>query len=209
MKQQQTTQKRIRGRHPMAVKNGGNGNVHGGNGNNGRGSSQSSQKNVAGRRNAMQLYDRYTALARDAASSGDRVEAERHYQLAEHYYRTANPEGAERPVVVADTQPDACMFLEETAPVSELSDETPQPARQHSAPPRAFRHNVSDAPAPGMSEESAPTSNTPRPRAERRRSTTFAPPAPTVSAISFPFDDTGPQPDLSDQDIEKLIEESL
>ena len=40
-----------------------------------------------GRGNAQQLMDKYLALARDAASQGDRVSAENYYQHADHYYR--------------------------------------------------------------------------------------------------------------------------
>ena len=36
---------------------------------------------------ATQIYDKYQALARDAASSGDRVKAESYLQHAEHYFR--------------------------------------------------------------------------------------------------------------------------
>ncbi len=36
---------------------------------------------------AQQLYDKYTQMARDAASSGDRVLGEAYYQHAEHYFR--------------------------------------------------------------------------------------------------------------------------
>lgn len=36
---------------------------------------------------ANQIYDKYVALARDAASSGDRVKAESYLQHAEHYFR--------------------------------------------------------------------------------------------------------------------------
>ncbi len=39
------------------------------------------------RGNAQQLMDKYLALARDAASQGDRVTAENYYQHADHYYR--------------------------------------------------------------------------------------------------------------------------
>jgi Domain of unknown function (DUF4167) len=38
--------------------------------------------------NAKRNYDRYMALARDAASAGDPVERENFYQHAEHYLRT-------------------------------------------------------------------------------------------------------------------------
>lgn len=42
------------------------------------------------RGNASQVYEKYISLARDAASSGDRVAAETYYQHAEHYYRIFN-----------------------------------------------------------------------------------------------------------------------
>lgn len=37
--------------------------------------------------NAHRNYERYLALARDAASNGDAIEAENWYQHAEHYFR--------------------------------------------------------------------------------------------------------------------------
>jgi hypothetical protein len=36
---------------------------------------------------ASQVYEKYLQLARDASSSGDRVQAESYLQHAEHYYR--------------------------------------------------------------------------------------------------------------------------
>jgi hypothetical protein len=39
------------------------------------------------RGNAYQVFEKYQALARDAALSGDRIAAENYYQHAEHYYR--------------------------------------------------------------------------------------------------------------------------
>jgi Domain of unknown function (DUF4167) len=42
------------------------------------------------RGNAMQVYEKYVNLARDAASSGDRIVAESYQQYAEHYYRIIN-----------------------------------------------------------------------------------------------------------------------
>ena len=41
----------------------------------------------AGAGDAHQNYERYLALARDAAAKGDTVEAENFYQYAEHYFR--------------------------------------------------------------------------------------------------------------------------
>ncbi len=39
------------------------------------------------RGNAFQVHEKYLGLARDAASSGDRIAAENYYQHAEHYFR--------------------------------------------------------------------------------------------------------------------------
>lgn len=52
------------------------------------------------RGNATQVHEKYLSMAREAASSGDRIMAETLYQHAEHYYRVLNestdprPEGA-------------------------------------------------------------------------------------------------------------------
>ena len=40
------------------------------------------------RGNAQQLFEKYTALAHDAQTSGERVLFEAHSQFADHYYRT-------------------------------------------------------------------------------------------------------------------------
>lgn len=48
---------------------------------------ESSGPEMRVRGTAQQLYDKYMQLARDAASSADRVLSEAHYQHAEHYFR--------------------------------------------------------------------------------------------------------------------------
>src|SRR5262244_3215320 len=64
--------------------------------------------NVKIRGNAYQVFERYVALAREAASSGDRIAAENLYQHAEHYFRVmnangeGNPHGPPRPMTPAD-----------------------------------------------------------------------------------------------------------
>jgi hypothetical protein len=64
--------------------------------------------NVKIRGNAYQVFERYVALAREAAASGDRIAAENLYQHAEHYFRVmnangdANVHGAPRPTTPAD-----------------------------------------------------------------------------------------------------------
>lgn len=59
----------------------------------------SSGPEVRIRGNAYQVLEKYLAMARDAASAGDRIAAENYYQHAEHYYRVinANNEGRQHP----------------------------------------------------------------------------------------------------------------
>ena len=68
------------------------------------------------RGNAYQVFEKYLALARDAASAGDRIAAENYYQHAEHYYRIINanndgqpyqPNPSPRDGGFAEEQPDA------------------------------------------------------------------------------------------------------
>jgi hypothetical protein len=39
---------------------------------------------------AQQIFERYVALAREAATTGDRIAVENLYQHAEHYFRISN-----------------------------------------------------------------------------------------------------------------------
>jgi Domain of unknown function (DUF4167) len=72
----------------------------------------SSGPNVKIRGNAYQVFERYIALAREAAAAGDRIAAENLYQHAEHYFRIMNAEGqgnpmaVPRPMTPADTEMD-------------------------------------------------------------------------------------------------------
>lgn len=75
-------------REPNSRKNRGRGN--GGRRNNGgnrQKSVESNGPNVKVRGNTSQVLEKYLSLARDAASSSDRIAAENYYQHAEHYYR--------------------------------------------------------------------------------------------------------------------------
>jgi hypothetical protein len=62
------------------------------------------------RGSAHQIFERYIALAREAAIGGDRVAAENFYQHAEHYFRLANAnregnlQGTPRPNTPADVE---------------------------------------------------------------------------------------------------------
>ena len=49
-----------------------------------------SKKPVAKPGNARAQFDRYTALAQEAARTGDKIQAENFYQHAEHYLRLLN-----------------------------------------------------------------------------------------------------------------------
>jgi hypothetical protein len=82
------------------------------------------------RGNAYQVFERYVALAREAASAGDRIAAENLYQHAEHYFRIMNADGhgsgiaPPRPMTPADQ--------EMTGPDPEAEA---QPAPQPAPPP--------------------------------------------------------------------------
>ncbi len=56
---------------------------------------------------AYQIQEKYMALAKDAASSGDTVLAESYLQHAEHYQRVINEWGVQTPRVEANQPADA------------------------------------------------------------------------------------------------------
>ena len=63
-------------------------------GGHGRNSSfESNGPDVKVRGTAQQILDKYQALARDAISAGEHINAEAYYQYAEHYYRLVHSEG--------------------------------------------------------------------------------------------------------------------
>jgi hypothetical protein len=72
----------------------------------------SSGPEVRVRGTARQIFERYVALAREAATSGDRIAAENFYQHAEHYFRIdkarreGNSQHASRPTTPADLATD-------------------------------------------------------------------------------------------------------
>ena len=51
-------------------------------------------RDAAGNRNARNNYERYIAMAREAASRGDIIEAENLCQHAEHYFRVMKEQGS-------------------------------------------------------------------------------------------------------------------
>src|SRR5215208_8090375 len=67
--------------------------------------------NIKIRGSAHQIFERYVALAREAAIGDDRVAVENYYQHAEHYFRIANanrdapqPVTQPQPTVTADAE---------------------------------------------------------------------------------------------------------
>jgi hypothetical protein len=79
-------------REPNSRKNRGRGNGGGNSGRRNNGgnrpkSVESGGPNTKIRGNVSQVLEKYLSLARDAASSSDRIAAENYYQHAEHYYR--------------------------------------------------------------------------------------------------------------------------
>jgi len=95
----QQQNRRMRGR------NNNNNNSNNNNGNRGKGgpnpltrSYESNGPDVKIRGNAQQIAEKYTTLARDATSSGDRVMAENYLQHAEHYNRIIAAAQAQMPI---------------------------------------------------------------------------------------------------------------
>jgi hypothetical protein len=82
-----------------------------------------------------QTFERYLALAREAAIGGDRVAAENFYQHAEHYLRVANAsrEGNQQATPRPTTPPDAAISGPEQG--SSATDmERAQPVRDDDRP---------------------------------------------------------------------------
>ena len=85
--------------------------------------------NVKIRGSAHQIFERYVALAREAATSGDRVAAENFYQHAEHYFRIVNAsrDGLQQGTSPQSTAPTDAAISETEQGSSEADPERPQP----------------------------------------------------------------------------------
>ena len=100
---------------------------------------ESSGPSVKIRGNAYQVFERYIALAREAASAGDRIAAENLYQHAEHYFRIMNADGngqgnpmvPPRPTTPADTEMNA------PEPENEPAPQVAAPSEPEQQPPPA------------------------------------------------------------------------
>ncbi|MEM9840666.1 MAG: DUF4167 domain-containing protein [Pseudomonadota bacterium] len=107
---------------------------------------------------ATQIYDKYQALARDAASSGDRIRAESLMQHAEHYYRLMKSmQPAEKPA--EPKKDEASEEAENTAPAAKSEE----PAAE-AAPKKEAEGEASSDDAAAAEEQK------PRRRRRRRRS---------------------------------------
>lgn len=108
---------------------------------------------------ATQIYDKYQALARDAASAGDRIRAESLMQHAEHYYRLMK--SMQPPEKQADSKKDDSAETSENA--SEQSNQNDAaPEKNGDSSPKQ------EAAAEGDTEESSEDAK-PRRRRRRRR----------------------------------------
>ncbi|MEN8195129.1 MAG: DUF4167 domain-containing protein [Pseudomonadota bacterium] len=138
------------------------------------------------RGSAYQVHEKYLAMARDAATAGDRIAAENYQQHAEHYFRIINAdnEGDGRGRVDAqrsnrqqqesrsegDGETDAAVVVETKAPPpgnGEGSEEVGEGSEQ----PTVEFPNGEDTAANGSTEAEAPAPKKPRtPRTPRGRS---------------------------------------
>jgi hypothetical protein len=99
--------------------------------------------NIKIRGNAYQVFERYVALAREAAASGDRIAAENLYQHAEHYFRVMNANGEANSQGGAPPRPTTPADLELGGAEGER-----QEAEENTVQPRP--HTSSDDQPPGF-----------------------------------------------------------
>lgn len=87
---------------------------------------------------AYQIQEKYMALAKDAASSGDSVLAESYLQHAEHYQRVINEWGVQTPRVEMNQQSDSYDRASEPQPRIQ------EPRQQEQRPARAQKQDGED-----------------------------------------------------------------
>lgn len=122
---------------------------------------ESNGPDVKIRGNAAHIAEKYTTLARDCLSNGDRVIAENYLQHAEHYNRI---------VAAAQQQADvrAAEMAEKRESEQESSDENSEDRNDNNSNPEARVHNNQDTDDANSEVEAAPkerkNSRTRRPR---------------------------------------------
>jgi hypothetical protein len=89
--------------------------------------------NLRIRGSAHQIFERYVALAREAAISGDPIAAENFYQHAEHYFRTTNAgrDGSQQGTQPHPTTPTNVEMNSAEQVTGEFPTDRPQPRQQH------------------------------------------------------------------------------
>ncbi len=103
----------------------------------------SSGPSVKIRGNAYQVFERYIAMAREAAAAGDRIAAENLYQHAEHYYRIMQANGGydnhgHRPMTPADNEMAGGDEIDGRGPQPPMHGQ-PQPVPHQPLPPNQPR----------------------------------------------------------------------
>ena len=68
--------------------------------------------------NISQQYQKYLKLAKEASSSGDRIQTEYYYQFADHYFRTMTELG----IVVEDNENPQQVLPRSESEISELAE---------------------------------------------------------------------------------------
>lgn len=158
--------KRQRGRGQGGYQGGNQGNGGGGNNNRKPGSMRhqtfdSNGPDTRVRGTAIQVYEKYMSLARDATSSGDRVMAENYYQHAEHYYRII--------ASFSDGQPYIPQHMQQRDAFDQEQDDERNPQANGSDDGAALDPNGPDAPQPDFAAADQPRFDDRRePREDRR-----------------------------------------
>ncbi len=143
------------GGHGGGHRNNNNRNRNGGGGGGGkfRGPSIDSQSLARQKKHALMQKEKYLAMARDAGSNGDRVEAEYYYQHVEHYSRVVGD------IIEQEPRPQPGQHYENNAAEGEIAEgddnaqdaasEQPEPHPQpsrHQRTPHRPRHIQSSPP---------------------------------------------------------------
>lgn len=114
---------------------------------------------------AAQIYDKYQALARDAASSGDRIRAESLMQHAEHYYRLMKSMQPDKP---AEPKKDETADAPNAEAASADAAVTEAKSADGESKPEAAEASA-DAPAEEQAAASDEAQEEAKPRRRRRR----------------------------------------
>ena len=129
------------------------------------------------RGSAMQLYEKYQALAREAQRTGNRIAAENLLQHAEHYYRVVGANGGGKRVnnTRHDRRPDGPAVNAETSPKADAGQ--PLPTADQPSPVAGQPLPAADPQLPAASEpaenpetiDASPAASKPPRKTTRRR----------------------------------------